>query len=87
MENKSFNGKDESVELKKITINGNNTSTPKSTTTCTPAICRTARGVIQPPDESDSPWNIKKTYFLIGIIAMFVVWILIYAIVSKLKIV
>nr|CAI5816892.1 unnamed protein product [Callosobruchus analis] len=89
MEGKASKGTDRGTELMKISVaNGASTSAARSTTTCTPEVCRAARQKYQPPDlASDSPWNQKKTYFFIGTVAVFVVWIIIYTIVSELKLV
>ncbi|KAJ8925255.1 hypothetical protein NQ315_009083 [Exocentrus adspersus] len=89
MDNKAFKGTDTGTELTKVTVNGELPSAAaRATTTCTPEVCRSARQRFQPPDlSSDSPWNQKKTYFFIGTIAIFAVWIVIYSIISELKLV
>ncbi|XP_019759396.1 uncharacterized protein LOC109537221 isoform X2 [Dendroctonus ponderosae] len=84
MENKAFKETEAGTELNQVTIHGN----VKATTTCTPQVCRTARQRYQPPDlANNSPWNQKKTYFFIGVISLLVVWIIVYTVVSELKLV
>lgn len=84
MENKAFKETEAGTELHQVTINGN----VKATTTCTPQVCRSARQRYQPPDlANNSPWNQKKTYFFIGVISLLVVWIIVYTVVSELKLV
>ncbi|XP_018579312.1 uncharacterized protein LOC108917285 isoform X2 [Anoplophora glabripennis] len=86
MDKKAFKGTDTGTELTKVTVNG--APPARATTTCTPEVCRSARQRFQPPDlSSDSPWNQKKTYFFIGTLVIFAVWIVIYSIVSELKLV
>nr|XP_023016660.1 uncharacterized protein LOC111505976 isoform X1 [Leptinotarsa decemlineata] len=94
MANKNVKGTEKGVELTKITVNGTTSEAKatsadaKTTTTCTPEVCRSARQRYQPPDlASDSPWNQKKTYFFIATIIVFVIWIIIYSIISELKLV
>ncbi|KAL1501672.1 hypothetical protein ABEB36_006961 [Hypothenemus hampei] len=84
MENKAFKDTETGTELNKFTtVHGN-----KATTTCSPEVCRSARQRFQPPDlANNSPWNQKKTYFFIGVIALLILWIIIYTIVSELKLV
>ncbi|XP_057652426.1 uncharacterized protein LOC130891604 isoform X1 [Diorhabda carinulata] len=68
------------TELKKITIDGAQTS---GALTCTPEVCRNARQRYAPPDLSgDAPWNQKKTYLFIGTICVFFLWMIVYSIVS-----
>lgn len=84
MENKAFKETETDTELNTVTIKDN----IKATTTCTPQVCRTARQQYQPPDlANNSPWNQKKTYFFIGVIALLIVWIIVYTIISELKLV
>ncbi|KAG5880051.1 hypothetical protein JTB14_018476 [Gonioctena quinquepunctata] len=88
MANKTGIGIDKGTELTKITVNGTSSEAKATTTTCTPEVCRSARQRYQPPDlASDSPWNQKKTYFFIGTICVFVAWMIIYSILSELKLV
>lgn len=77
------------TELTKVKVNDpSGTSENTATTTCTPEVCRQARNRFQPPDlATDSPWNQKKTYFFIGILGVFLLWIIIYSIVSEKKLV
>lgn len=77
------------TELTKVKVNGpSGTSETTATTTCTPEVCRQARNRYQPPDlASDSPWNHKKTYFFIGTLCVFMLWIIIYSIISEKKLV
>ncbi|XP_030754454.1 uncharacterized protein LOC115881188 isoform X2 [Sitophilus oryzae] len=84
MANKSFRNTEAGTELNKINVNGK----IKATTTCTPEVCRSARQQFQPPNLAEnSPWNQKKTYFFIAVIVLLLVWIIIYSIVSELKLV
>ncbi|KAF7280723.1 hypothetical protein GWI33_005579 [Rhynchophorus ferrugineus] len=81
---KSMKDVEAGTELNKINTNGN----VKATTTCTPEVCRSARHQFQPPNlTNSSPWNQKKTYFFIGIMVLLLVWVIIYATVSELKLV
>lgn len=88
--NSSANNKAESgTELTKVKINEPaSASQTTPTPTCSPEVCRQARNRYQPPDlATDSPWNQKKTYFFIGTLGIFVLWILIYTILSEKKLV
>lgn len=80
---------DTGTELTKVKVNNPQpTSATTATTTCNPEVCRDARNRYQPPDlASDSPWNHKKTYFFLGTMCIFVLWIVIYSIVSEKKLV
>ncbi|XP_050294196.1 uncharacterized protein LOC126734554 isoform X2 [Anthonomus grandis grandis] len=84
MENKGYHKETETgTELNKVTVNGH----VKATTTCSPEVCRSARQRFQPPDLSGNPWNQKKTIFFITVIVLLIVWIIVYTIVSELKMV
>ncbi|KAJ8962782.1 hypothetical protein NQ318_001181 [Aromia moschata] len=88
MDNKAFKETNTGTELMKVTVNGASTSAARATTTCTPEVCRLARQRFHAPDlSSDSPWNRKKTYFFVGTIVTFVLWIVVYTTVSELKLV
>lgn len=74
-----------STELTKVNIG---TSETTATTTCNPEVCRNARNLYQPPDlATDSPWNTKKAYFFAGTLGIFLLWIIVYTIVSEKKLV
>lgn len=83
MDNKSYKETEAGTELNRVEVNGS----AKATTTCTPEVCRSARQRFQPPDLSSGPWNQKKTYFFIAIIVLLIVWIIVYTVVSELKLV
>lgn len=87
--NSSTNKKPETgTELTKVKVNPAATSETTATTTCNPGVCREARNRYQPPDlASDSPWNMKKTYFFVGTLCIFVLWIIVYTIISESKLV
>lgn len=79
--------KEVGIEMTRVAVHSGGTEA-RATTTCTPEVCRQARQRYQPPDlATDSPWNQKKTYFFIGTIGVFIIWVIIYTIVSELKLV
>lgn len=81
MDNPSF-GKDgdkseKGIELSVSSTNGG-PSVSENLVTCSPEVCRTARQRYQPPDLAGSPWHIKKTFFLIGLIVLLIIWIIVF---------
>lgn len=87
--NSSVKKKNETgTELTNVKVTNPGISETTATTTCTPEVCRQARNRYQPPDlATDSPWNHKKTYFFIATLGVFVLWIVVYTIVSEKKMV
>lgn len=53
--------------------------------TCKPEVCKKARQIYTPPDLSGSPWHLKKTIFLIGIIVLLILWIIIFVLLKVYK--
>ncbi|KAL3287360.1 hypothetical protein HHI36_001834 [Cryptolaemus montrouzieri] len=56
-------------------------------TVCKPIHCQEARQRHHPPDLAGSPWHIKKTIFLVGLIVLLVIWAISYGILSYFKII
>ncbi|XP_045479355.1 uncharacterized protein LOC123684215 isoform X2 [Harmonia axyridis] len=48
-------------------------------TVCKPIHCHEARQRYHPPNLADSPWHIKKTIFLVGLIVLLIIWAITYA--------
>lgn len=75
------------TELTRVNVSDamtNSEATATAATKCSPEMCKQARNRNKPDFATDSPWNIKKTYFLIGVLSLFLLWIIIYVIVSRL---
>ncbi|RZC41583.1 hypothetical protein BDFB_013392 [Asbolus verrucosus] len=87
MDNPSF-GKDGEKTDKGIELsntNGGASASENLVVTCTPEVCRAARQRYQPPDLAGSPWHMKKTVFLVGLIVLLIVWIIVFTTLSQLQ--
>jgi hypothetical protein len=91
MDNPSFHKdadrkNEKGIELSVSSTNGGASSaTENLVVTCTPEVCRTARQRYPPPDLAGSPWHLKKTIFLLGLIVLLIIWIVIFTTLSQLK--
>lgn len=73
------------TELEMVRNKTNGSSGNDPSTSCKPEVCIVARQRYQAPDLSDSPWQTRKTVFLIGTIVLLVIWIIVYTTLSQLK--
>ncbi|KAF5303638.1 hypothetical protein FQA39_LY09885 [Lamprigera yunnana] len=53
-------------------------------TSCKPEICHSTKKRFQGPDLSDSPWHKTKTIALVITIILFVIWVIVYTVLSQL---
>ena len=101
MENRGFREDAErGLELReqkmKLKENGATAQNPSATTpknsaipstSCNPDVCQAARRKYAAPDLTDSPWHSNKTIFFLAIIALMVIWVIVYTTISQLKLV
>lgn len=73
------------TELQMVKNKTNGSSGTDPSTSCRPEVCLAARQRRQAPDLGDSPWQTRKTVFLIGTIVLLVIWIIVYTTLSQLK--
>lgn len=52
---------------------------------CRPEVCRRARESYKLPELTGNPWHRKKTIALSVLLALFIVWIIVYTTLSQLK--
>lgn len=63
-----------------ININSINNNSNGSANSCRPDVCSAVRQRYPPPDLDGSPWHKHKTYFLITILIIVIVWFIVYSI-------
>lgn len=86
MENPAYQrDAEKGTELEMVRNKTNGSTGNDASTSCRPEVCQAARQRYQAPDLAESPWQHRKTVFLIGTIVLLVIWIIVYTTLSQLK--
>lgn len=65
--------------------NGVNIKPKSENKACKAEICKRARTRSRAPQSSEGPWHKQKTFYLLMLVILFVIWVIVYSIISSLN--